>query len=174
MGPNQTQTRRRKKVKLSEIELTERIKTISWKFRDVAESYPEIESVKNVKISHPGIFYDMFKFLFDHETKEKFIVFWLNAANKILGFEVVSEGNLISSVVHPREVFRSAIVSSCNGILLTHNHPSGNIEPSQDDISITRKLVSTGNIIDIKVLDHIIFTNNSFYSFVEHGLLRMR
>jgi len=109
--------------------------------------------------------------LFDGEVKERFVVFWLNSANIVQGFEIVSEGTLNSSVVHPREVFRGAIVSSCANIIVAHNHPSGNPEPSNEDISLTKKLVEAGKIIEISVFDHIIFAENTFTSFVERRLI---
>ncbi|OGU77524.1 MAG: hypothetical protein A2499_02870 [Stygiobacter sp. RIFOXYC12_FULL_38_8] len=149
-------------------ELAERVRTIVWKFRDVEESYPELEKSKGNKISSPWDMYSSFKFLFDHEVKEKFTVFWLGTSNKVIGFEVVAEGTLNSAIVHPREVFRGAIVASCNSIIVAHNHPSGNNEPSSDDIVLTNKLIQSGKIIGIKVLDHIIFTNDGYYSFEEN------
>ena len=109
--------------------------------------------------------------MFDGEVKERFVVFWLNSANVVTGFDVISEGLLNSSLVHPREVFRGAIVATCANIILAHNHPSGNIEASQEDISITAKLVDAGKIIDIKVFDHIIFADESYTSFVSRGLI---
>ena len=98
-------------------------------------------------------------------------MFWLNSANVVTGFEIVSEGTLNSSVVHPREVFRGAIIATCANIIIAHNHPSGNLEPSQEDISITKKLVEAGKIIEITVFDHIIFADNSYTSFVEKRLI---
>ena len=74
-------------------------------------------------------------------------------------------------MVHPREVFRGAIVATCANIIIAHNHPSGNLEPSKEDISITKKLVEAGKIIDISVLDHIIFTDDGFTSFEERRLI---
>ena len=103
--------------------------------------------------------------------KERFAVFWLSSANVVTGFEVISEGLLNSSLVHPREVFRGAIVSTCANIILAHNHPSGNPEPSTEDISITKKLVEAGKIIEIAVFDHLIFADDAFTSFVSRGLI---
>jgi len=74
-------------------------------------------------------------------------------------------------LVHPREVFRGAIVATCANIILAHNHPSGNLEPSREDISITQKLVEAGKIVDISVLDHIIFGDDGYTSFVEKRLI---
>lgn len=109
--------------------------------------------------------------MFDGEVREKFVVFWLSSANVVTGFETISEGLLNASLCHPREVFRGAIVASCSNIILAHNHPSGNKEPSKEDLSITKKLVEAGKIIDIKVFDHIIFAEEEYNSFVESGLI---
>lgn len=95
----------------------------------------------------------------------------MSSANVVTGFEIVSEGILNSSVVHPREVFRGAIVSSCANIIVAHNHPSGNLEPSNEDISLTKKLIEAGKIIEINVFDHIIFAENEYTSFVEKRLM---
>jgi len=105
------------------------------------------------------------------ELKEKFIVVCLNSANKIIKHEIISIGNLNSSVVHPREIFKSAIEHSSASIILIHNHPSGNPEPSNEDISITKKVVEAGKILDIPVFDHIIIAGNLFTSFVEKRLI---
>ncbi len=95
----------------------------------------------------------------------------MNSANVVTGFEIVSEGTLNSSVVAPREVFRGAIVETCASLILGHNHPSGNPDPSQEDISITKRIVEAGKIIDISVLDHIIFAEGVYTSFVEKRLI---
>lgn len=109
--------------------------------------------------------------MFDGEVKEKFVVFWLNSANIVTGFEVISEGTLNSSVVHSREVFRGAIIATCAHIILAHNHPSGNPEPSTEDISITKRLIEAGKIIDITVFDHIIFAEEKYTSLVDKRII---
>ncbi|MDQ7815877.1 MAG: JAB domain-containing protein [Melioribacteraceae bacterium] len=109
--------------------------------------------------------------MFEGEVKERFVVFWLNSANVVAGFEIISEGILNASVVHPREVFRAAIVATCANIIIAHNHPSGNLDASQEDIVITKKLVEAGKIIDIAVFDHIIFAEDTYTSFVSRGLI---
>jgi DNA repair protein RadC len=95
----------------------------------------------------------------------------LNTSNKIFKEVTVSEGTLSSSLVHPREVFKEAIIESAASIMLVHNHPSGNPEPSREDILITEKLVAAGEIIGIKVLDHIIIAGDNYVSFVKLGLI---
>lgn len=157
-------TRKKNFEGIQDLSIDERVKTIYWKFADITESYPQLNSVKDTKIKSSIDFYNTFKFLFDHEVKEKFVVFWLNCVNVVIGYEIVCLGTLTQSIVNAREIFRGAIVSSCDSIILAHNHPSGAPEPSQDDITTTNKLVAAGNIIDIRVLDHIIFTNYSYRS----------
>jgi DNA repair protein RadC len=123
------------------------------------------------KISSPGEIADIFIPILKDELKERFIVVCLNSANKIIKYEVISVGNLNSSIVHPREVFKVAIENNSASIILIHNHPSGNPDPSNEDISITKKIVETGTIMSIPVFDHIIIAGNNFTSFVEKRLL---
>lgn len=104
-------------------------------------------------------------------TVEKFYVALLSTANKILKMQQVTSGILNASLVHPREVFKPAILNSAASIILVHNHPSGNLNPSVEDRNITEKLVETGKVMDIKVLDHFIIAGNNYYSFKENGLL---
>lgn len=125
----------------------------------------------NKRITSPADVAEIFIPLLRDELKEKFIVVCLNSANKIIKYEVISVGNLNSSVVHPREIFKVAIENSSASIILIHNHPSENPEPSNEDISITRKLVDTGKILDIPVFDHLIIAGNTFTSFVEKRLV---
>ncbi len=103
--------------------------------------------------------------------KEKFWILLLNTANQVFREVLVSEGSLNASIVHPREVFRIAITESAASIVLLHNHPSGNTEPSREDISITKQLVSAGELIDIKVLDHIIIAGETYTSLAEKKLM---
>lgn len=105
------------------------------------------------------------------EVKEQFIVIALGSSNKISNYKTISIGNLNSSIVHPREVFKFAIENDAASIILLHNHPSGNPEPSNEDISITRKLVESGKIMDIPVFDHIIIAGERFSSFIEKRLM---
>ena len=95
----------------------------------------------------------------------------MNSTNKIIKYEVISIGNLNSSVVHPREVFKVAIENSSANIILLHNHPSGNPEPSSEDITLTKKLVEAGKLLDIQVFDHIIIAGNNFTSLVEKRVI---
>lgn len=98
--------------------------------------------------------------------REHFVVFYLNSRNQEIKREIISVGILNESLVHPREVFESAIKHNVASIILAHNHPSGDVEPSQDDIEITKRLVHAGKILDIRVVDHVIVTDKEFNSFI--------
>lgn len=123
------------------------------------------------KITSPGEIADIFIPLLRDEIKEKFIVVCLNSANKIIKFEVISVGTLNASLVHPREVFKVAIDNDSANIILVHNHPSGNQEPSGEDIKITKNLIEAGKILDISVFDHLIVAGNNYTSLVESRLI---
>lgn len=146
------------------------IQTVSWKFRECTSTYPELQQRK-IYIKSPEDVFRYFQSLFKDQVKERFIVFWLNSANRVTGFEIVTEGLLNSSLVHPREVFRGAIVSTSASIIIAHNHPSGNPIPSNEDLTITKQIVEAGKIIGIPVHDHIIFAENTYTSFVEKGYI---
>jgi DNA repair protein RadC len=94
--------------------------------------------------------------------KEHFVVFYLDSRNQEIQREVISIGTLNESLVHPREVFEGAIKNNAASIILAHNHPSGDLEPSEADIEITKKLIHAGKVLDIKILDHIIVVNDSW------------
>jgi len=102
---------------------------------------------------------------------ENFILLCLNTKNKIAGVHTVSIGSLNASIVHPREVFKAALLNNASGIICLHNHPSGDPEPSREDIEITHRLVNAGNILGINVLDHIIIGDGRYISLGERGLM---
>jgi DNA repair protein RadC len=102
---------------------------------------------------------------------ENFYIILLNRAKKIIRTEKVSEGSIAETVVDPKKIFRIALSYAASAIILSHNHPSGNISPSQQDIEITRKIVAAGRLLAIDVVDHIIIGNNSYYSFADNGKL---
>ena len=147
------------------------LRTVTWKFKTVEEPIPELAEKSSVVIKSPHDVYDNYKSLFIDKVKERFVVFWLDTAGKVLGFDLVSEGTLDSSLVHAREVFRGAIVATASAIILAHNHPSNSLEPSRQDIEITRSLVQAGLFMDIPVRDHVIFTSSGYTSFMDRGLL---
>ncbi len=125
----------------------------------------------NKKITSPKDVADIFIPLLRDEQQEHFVVVCLNSANKIIKYETVFVGSLDSTTVHAREVFKRAIDNNSANIILIHNHPSGNIEPSGSDLSLTKKLVEAGKALEIQIFDHIIVGNNSYSSFVERNLM---
>ena len=105
------------------------------------------------------------------KQKEYFMALYLNARNQLILKETISVGTLTASLVHPREVFEPAIRHFASSVVLAHNHPSNNPEPSEEDIRLTENLVRASLILDIVLLDHIVITNNGYTSFKERGLL---
>lgn len=105
------------------------------------------------------------------EHREYFYVLLLNRANKILGYYQVSSGGISGTVVDQRIVFQAAIKSNASSMILAHNHPSGQLTPSQADIDLTKKIKAAGEIMDIPVLDHLIMTEESYYSFADEGIM---
>ncbi|HPD60231.1 MAG TPA: JAB domain-containing protein [Thermodesulfobacteriota bacterium] len=103
--------------------------------------------------------------------REVFGVVTLSTANTINSIQIVAIGTISSCLVHPREVFKSAILSNAAAIVLFHNHPSGSENVSDDDLAITKKLVEAGNLLGIQVLDHVIIGNETYCSFLEKNLI---
>lgn len=124
---------------------------------------------KGQRYTAPTQVYEAFKFLMQ-ETKEMFITLHLNGKNSIICIDLVSVGSLNQSIVHPRSVFQTALLSNAAACLLIHNHPTGDPTPSREDIEITRRLKEAGELLGIKILDHII-VGDDYCSFVEKGFL---
>ena len=103
-------------------------------------------------------------------AQETFSIATLNAKNKVIKEHLISLGTVSSTLVHPREVFKAAVVDCATGIILTHNHPSGDCTPSGDDIRMTRQLIEAGKVMGIKVIDHVIIGDDKFLSLRERGL----
>jgi DNA repair protein RadC len=103
------------------------------------------------------------------QEKEHYYVMHLDTRSQVKMVELVTIGILDSSLVHPRETFRRAVISGSAAIIIAHNHPSGEVEPSEEDIKITRVMHEAGNILGIALLDHIIFTNDKYHSFKNNG-----
>ena len=103
--------------------------------------------------------------------RERFYAVHLDGQNRVCGVELVSQGTVGSSLVTPREVYKSAILANASGIILVHNHPSGVPSPSADDRSITKMLTEAGRVFDIPVYDHVIIGDTRYFSFSEAGLL---
>ena len=125
--------------------------------------------MQKFKITSPQDIANVYMEELRYKKKEIFRVVLLNTKNVIIGSKDISEGSLNASIVHPREVFLEAIKKSANKMILMHNHPSGDPTPSSEDINITKRLISAGQIVGIEILDHVIIGDGSFYSFKENG-----
>lgn len=104
-------------------------------------------------------------------SQEHFVVLTLNGAHEVIESRVVTIGLVNSCPVHPREVFADAVTDRATAIVVAHNHPSGDLTPSAQDIEITKRLSEAGTLLGIAVIDHVIFSQRGFYSFAEHGIL---
>ena len=105
------------------------------------------------------------------ETKEYFIALHLDGKNRLLCVDIVSIGSLNASIVHPREVFKSVLLSSAAAIILVHNHPSGDPTPSREDLELTGRLKEAGELLGIRVLDHVIIGSGCYVSLADRGLV---
>ncbi|WP_201275713.1 RadC family protein [Parvimonas parva] len=129
------------------------------------------ECVDNFSVGSPKSVADIFMNILRDEMKEHFYVLLLDTKNKIISWDEISKGDLNSSIVHPREVFKYALKYSANSIICLHNHPSGDPTPSMQDIEITKRLQEVGNLVGIKLLDHIIIGYNKYISLREKGIM---
>ncbi|HVW12644.1 MAG TPA: DNA repair protein RadC [Mucilaginibacter sp.] len=102
---------------------------------------------------------------------EEFWMILIGRSGKIMGRELVSKGGMSHTIADPRIIFRSALLQNATGVILVHNHPSGNLKPSQADIDLTKQLRSAGKLLEIQVLDHLIITDSGYMSFGDEGLL---
>jgi DNA repair protein RadC len=139
---------------------------LSYKSKQKASERPQVINSKAA--------YDLLLRCFDPETielKESFKVLLLNCRKKVLGVMNVSDGGLTGTIVDIRLILQAAILGNASGIIISHNHPSGNLTVSAQDDFITRRLKQACEIMDIELLDHIIITNESFYSFADDGRL---
>lgn len=122
-------------------------------------------------ISSPKDAYEMIKEQLEGLDREQFIIACLNTKNEPTNITVVSVGSLNKAIVHPREVFKTAILSNAASIMAFHNHPSGETTPSQQDIQLTSRLYEAGELLGIKLLDHLIIGDGTFTSLKEKGYL---
>lgn len=129
-----------------------------------------LKDKKTELILSPEDVWNQLKDIRNHK-KEHFVIFYLDTRNQEICREIISIGTLNESLVHPREVFEPAIRNSAAQIIIAHNHPSGNPDPSEEDIKITAKLVEAGKLLGIELFDHIIVTKGNFFSMSKEKLL---
>ena len=138
------------------------VKEESINYEVVGKKVTEPKSIYRIAIDGLNI---------NEEPAEIFGMFTLNTKNQITGYMEVSRGTLNASIVHPRDVYSRALLQNANSIILMHNHPSGDPTPSKEDISITNRLAEVGEILGIKVLDHIIIGDNRYISLKEKNFI---
>ena len=131
----------------------------------------EVVELKKTKILGAKMVYDLLQPYFQDELVELFYIVLLNRNNLVLEVMCISQGGMASTVVDGKIVFKRAIEANAQALILAHNHPSGNTSPSEADKRLTKKLVEFGNMIDLPVLDHVIYTDNGFYSFADNGMM---
>lgn len=125
---------------------------------------------RNKELSSPSAAADIMQDYIGDTDREIFVVAMLDTKNKVIGINTVSIGSLNSSTVHPREVLKPAILSNSAGIIISHNHPSGDPTPSREDLDITKRLVDACELIGVQLLDHIVI-GDEYLSFKEKGLI---
>ena len=123
-------------------------------------------------IRSPEDVFRHFEMRLRHASQEHFVVLLLDGRHRVLGEEIVSLGTLTASLVHPREVFRPAIRASAAALILVHNHPSGDPEPSPEDRTVTERLASAGDLLGVPVLDHVVVAERGFRSLRDDGTLK--
>lgn len=125
---------------------------------------------KNRRITSSADVYQMFKHLIGN-PREVFICLHVDSKNRVLCADYVSQGSLSSSIVHPRELFSGAILSAAAGLVLIHQHPSGDPKPSAEDFALTKRLKEGADILGIRILDHCVIGEGTYYSFADQGEL---
>ena len=128
----------------------------------------KVSTINNVKLNEPKKVFDFFKYRIN-KFQEEFYCIYLDAKKKVICHKLLFVGTVNHSMVHPRDIFKEAYILNCAFIICVHNHPSGDVTPSLDDINVTRRIFDIGNLMGIKLIDHIIVSENSFYSFLENG-----
>ncbi|MFH1319374.1 MAG: DNA repair protein RadC [Bacteroidota bacterium] len=131
----------------------------------------EEEGLKRETITSSADIFEIMQPKIADEKHEEFWVLLLNKANKILVKQDISKGGVSGTVADPKIIFKLALENLASSIILCHNHPSGNLKPSEQDIQLTKKLKKSGEVMDIPVIDHIIITDSGYYSFADEGIL---
>ncbi len=149
------------------------MKIFKSKLREVSAVYKTSDVVPNAKISQSKDVADYIRQVYPVEIniREAMVVLYLNNSNRTLGYTVASIGGITGTVVDVRLVLRDALLTQSTSIILVHNHPSGALKPSQSDINITNKVKKAAELMDIKLLDHLILTEDSYFSFADEGIV---
>ena len=131
----------------------------------------EKQLTQKIKITESKIAFDLLKSSFQDLKHEEFFVIFLNNSHVVLDYKCVSKGGITTTIADGRIIFKEAILLNSTSIILAHNHPSGNVQPSNSDINLTKNLKEFGKCVDINILDHIIVADNLYFSFVDNGMI---
>ena len=131
----------------------------------------KIDRINDIKITNSNLVYEYFKDKIGYEKQEHFYCLYLDNSKKVIKNKLLFLGTINYSMVHPREIFKEAYLSGATSIICIHNHPSGNIKPSKQDIELTNNLIKIGMLLGIKIDDHIIISKNNYFSFFENNLM---
>ena len=126
---------------------------------------------KGLTISGPGDAACFMRGLLRDEAREHFLALYLNAAHHVVSFSLVSLGGATSAPVHAREVFQGALLVGACAVIVGHNHPSGDVQPSPEDVEVTKRLKQAGELLRVPLLDHVLFSETAYVSFHEQGIL---
>ena len=134
---------------------------------------PRFKMEKRPKVTSSSDAKDLFIKFWDDDIqyRESFAVMLLNRSNKFLGISFVSKGGIAGTIADPKMIFQVALKANASSIILSHNHPSGNIKPSDTDITLTNKIKRAGDALDMSVLDHLILTQDAYYSFADESIM---
>ena len=149
------------------------MKKFKSKLREVTAVYKPNDSVQNVKITNSKDVNDFVRTIYPVEIniREAMLVLYLNNSNRTMGYSIAGIGGITATVVDIRLILRDALLTQSTNIILVHNHPSGSLTPSEADRQMTDKVRKAAEVMDIKLLDHLILTEDSYYSFAEYGVL---
>ena len=134
---------------------------------------PKFKASERPKVSSSSDAFDIILNQWDNdiEYRESFAVLLLNRANKCLGMTFISKGGISGTIADPKMIFQAALKANASSIIIAHNHPSGNLKPSDNDIKLTKAIKNAGATLELPVIDHLILSNDTFFSFADEGIL---
>ena len=133
---------------------------------------PKLKSSELPKVASSQDAFDVILTQWDDiQYRESFAIILLNRANKCLGFSFISKGGLSGTVADPKMIFQVALKANASSIILAHNHPSGNLQPSQNDINLTKTIVKAGKLLELQAIDHLIVSDDAYFSFADEGII---
>ncbi len=137
-------------------------------FQAITERYSKEKISSKILLNSSNLVFEYLRMKIGNKKEEHFMILYFDTRNKLIN-EEISIGTLNASLVHPREVFKKAIKENAAQIIIAHNHPSGDLKPSEEDILTTKRLVEAGKLVGISIIDHLIITSDKYFSFKENG-----